>query len=1551
MAPSTQRPLHLDGHEPPPSTIAAQILRTGTAATSQHIRTGPQREVFDTLLAEFLADPYVDTSEDKLDDNARFVTFLAEAAAEARARQLREQPFALGAMEKQAGDCLRAVKMTLEQQPDLLVWNGSDVRKEGANPPFVCWVIAKVLAVGAREKLGEVWDNGIDVLVTCEKALQERPAMWQTGCLISKLLRCTADALDESLTSYAAVNAKEMKISSFSASVPPATAITNLWTASNQSVALPPGYQLTLKKPNDASNMLLLLLCAISKASIGSASGSETYMWVLNASSSVLQFYHSLAKQRCLDRRRIVVCLAQIIGSFVTASSRRNGIQRASDVLAQLILSVSPSDGDETQVLLAKALSSISEHTGICNFQLFAALSAVKSRSSLWLRFMPAFQIAIEAALESNNISGPPRASQLAQNSGSDKMDITNGSAALLSSKERLRNTLTKRTLESEAALEGRPGKRQRTEEDAQIEKDQYEELVREVELILNSGNSPTVKNLRSISVAALEINDEKITSLFKSLNSIPCVGSGCFQQHTSTRRIWNSCTICDRTSSKAAAGTTGPWNEDIAAAERKAYYDIMNTLMSTSNLKNSRVLRVLAAQTIRRFVNHTKDPKYLDLAKDQLGRWCMRSFQSSFRELRIASVQALMPYLRSSINEESMYRNRSIVLELLRKLGGRDNLGLQDTFVFTWGQIGRVCGETELNLALIELVNALGHGHMVICAAAYQEIRQLAKDLDKSITDLFAPFWRSVAPEVVKDVISCPQKAQQLSDLLQLRGGVDELLVLTQTEIVPFLVLTKRFDVLQRVTQARPDIDTVEALIMQPRRNMACVIAKLLLEFGSESAAAAHLQEAAPALKGKFAELIQVDPVSTMCEVLKSTVDHGEGAQVKSKKAFDLVAKITMANSPEAKADEYLTSFLEEYVLGIMAHFTDIVDNSKDRQSLSDKRRALKAIEELIKRSGLRIELALPQVRATLHSALENPDLASQAFSAWMALMDCVEPESFQSYMPHSFAIIVQKWNVFDASTQTRAHKMVTHLVERNNTTIMNELAWMPSLAGISLFSKLESDLASRKESIELGKYLDAFATRCGSDTGIVVRQALRELVPYLALHQSQVLESKAEAIPNLYRALLDASIRFKEHDDEVVDLCAKCLGLLGCVDPNNTETVCVKHNLMVLSNFERVPEVVEFITQMLSTVLVPAFQAAPTGKQQSYLAFVMQELLRISGITDALSPRTRNSSPRQAVSSWYKLPESTQYILAPYLSSKYALTNPTAATDLLPFMPEGPTPPHAVWLRNIVFNLLHRAKGTTANLIFPKISRVIQGHDISIAAFMLPFVIQNVVADGSDTEIAFITGELASIMTYNISGCPEEDVENVKKASENVFEIFDYLSRWVHEKKEMCAKFSGKARNVTIPDDFDAMKETLQISKAEQVLDSVPAWDLAQRAFQCGLHARAIYHNEQHIRIFGASEDEDVEADYKELQLIYEQIDEPDAIEGISSKLRLLDVSQQVLDHKQAGRWTAALSHYEIAVRQEPEDVQLHLDMLHCMMASGQYGMFKQIRLLYLC
>jgi serine/threonine-protein kinase ATR len=138
-------------------------------------------------------------------------------------------------------------------------------------------------------------------------------------------------------------------------------------------------------------------------------------------------------------------------------------------------------------------------------------------------------------------------------------------------------------------------------------------------------------------------------------------------------------------------------------------------------------------------------------------------------------------------------------------------------------------------------------------------------------------------------------------------------------------------------------------------------------------------------------------------------------------------------------------------------------------------------------------------------------------------------------------------------------------------------------------------------------------------------------------------------------------------------------------------------------------------------------------------------------------------------------------------------------------------------------------------------------------------------------------------------------------------------------------------------IPSNFDPFKEKLQTTRAEQILAAISPRVIATRALECKSHARAVFHYEEDIRQLGT---EDIDDQLKQLQAVYEQIDEPDGIEGVSAHLRGIDLSQQVLDHKRAGRWAAALSWYEIEVQHNPMDIKTHINLLSCIKASSQYG-----------
>jgi serine/threonine-protein kinase ATR len=233
------------------------------------------------------------------------------------------------------------------------------------------------------------------------------------------------------------------------------------------------------------------------------------------------------------------------------------------------------------------------------------------------------------------------------------------------------------------------------------------------------------------------------------------------------------------------------------------------------------------------------------------------------------------MSYLREDLPEDIRSKNRLESLDFFKCLTERNNLSEQETLVITWGLVGRTCGEAELNLALIQLVEYLGHTHSLICGVAYHEILRLAEDLNRTATQLFKQFWSSVAMNVVKDLIKRPQKAQQLAEILEI--SVNELLILTQTDTVPYLILSRKKDVLQRVAQARGIATAVQDVWLQPSKNLAAVMSLLLVQEAPdvEQAAVALLQDAAPGfVETDLSAMVKVDPILIACEILKYAGD-----------------------------------------------------------------------------------------------------------------------------------------------------------------------------------------------------------------------------------------------------------------------------------------------------------------------------------------------------------------------------------------------------------------------------------------------------------------------------------------------------------------------------------------------------------------------------------------------------------------------------------------------------------------------------------------------------
>lgn len=351
------------------------------------------------------------------------------------------------------------------------------------------------------------------------------------------------------------------------------------------------------------------------------------------------------------------------------------------------------------------------------------------------------------------------------------------------------------------------------------------------------------------------------------------------------------------------------------------------------------------------------------------------------------------------------------------------------------------------------------------------------------------------------------------------------------------------------------------------------------------------------------------------------------------------------------------------------------------------------------------------------------------------------------------TFAVLIQYWDYFLPEIQARAYDMISHILKSYSSMIRDIVHTLPSLAAIPLLAKFEEELSKLQAQMDIKHHFQAFSQRCQNENATVVLCALHELAKYLSkhqdfLHEAANCEQPDPVVAHLARSILDTSVLFNNAHSEISILCAKCMGLVGCLDPTRIEAVRENREILVLSNFVRDDETNDFVVFFLREVLVKAFLSATNSRSQGFLAYAMQELLSITNIRESVKPRSRDGPYDANYRRWVSLPESVRTTLMPFTDSKYFVT----AGIPQPFCSY---PLHKAgmgysqWLRTFTFDLLKKAVGEgKVHIIFSVLSRIVRFQDISISNFLLPFACLNAIVNGHDGEKLPIGQELLLVL-----------------------------------------------------------------------------------------------------------------------------------------------------------------------------------------------------------
>ena len=170
----------------------------------------------------------------------------------------------------------------------------------------------------------------------------------------------------------------------------------------------------------------------------------------------------------------------------------------------------------------------------------------------------------------------------------------------------------------------------------------------------------------------------------------------------------------------------------------------------------------------------------------------------------------------------------------------------------------------------------------------------------------------------------------------------------------------------------------------------------------------------------------------------------------------------------------------------------------------------------------------------------------------------------------------------------------------------------------------------------------------------------------------------------------------------------------------------------------------------------------------------------------------------------------------------------------------------------------------------------------------------------------------------------------------------LMDHLNKWIRAVRQDLAQRRTEAKRARIS---DALQESeSDLAKVDSVLLSVDHELMAKAAFECKAYARSLMNFERQILTRedrGVSRDDvELQTYYDRLHEIYAHLDEPDGMEGITTKVLAPSLEHQIRQHESTGRWTSAQSCWEVRLQTSPDNLECHLGLLRCLRNLGHYG-----------
>lgn len=678
----------------------------------------------------------------------------------------------------------------------------------------------------------------------------------------------------------------------------------------------------------------------------------------------------------------------------------------------------------------------------------------------------------------------------------------------------------------------------------------------------------------------------------------------------------------------------------------------------------------------------------------------------------------------------------------------------------------------------------------------------------------------------------------------------------------------------------------------------------------------------------------------------------------------------------------EDLAAFLRNHFVGLL--------NSIDRKMLHTEdfllqKQALKRIEMLIEMMGPCLSTYVPKLMVLLMHVIDKEALQCDGLSVLQFFIErlaMVSPSSTKHIISQVFAALIpflEREKESQSKHLNKVVKILDELVLKNRVVLKQHICEFPLLPSIPALTEVNNAIQEARGSMTLKDQLRDFVDGLNHENLNVRYMVACELSKLLDRRREDVTSlitggsgSEMDVLSSLITSLLRGCAEESRTavGQRLKLLCADCIGALGAVDPANIRGISC-HRFKIQCSDD------DLIFELIHKHLARAFRAAPDTIVQDSAALAIQELLKIAGCQASLdesvapiSPTLKdkellkvsaydiktadcNSETNRGQRLWDRFSNYVKEIIAPCLTSRFQLPNVADSASAGPIY--RPSMSFRRWIFHWIKKLTARATGSRASIFVA--CRGIVRHDMQTAIYLLPYLVLNVVCNGTEDARHSITKEILSVLDAAASENSGAAIHGTNGGQSEVcvqavFTLLDNLGQWVDDVEQDIAlsqslqllasrQQASKSKDQNPTSMTDQSQLLVQCKYVSELLDAIPRVTLARASSRCQAYARALMYFESHVRgksgsfnpsaeRSGIFEDEDVSY----LMEIYSYLDEPDGLSGLACLRKSLSLQDQLLINKKAGNWAEVLTSCEQALQMEPNSVQRHSDVLNCLL-----------------